>query len=442
MKIARTPDRDAIDVDLLREAGLLPAPEHEDREAQWEAVMRDEPPTDYQPQTAENRMPDPKPAGDDSGRKLKATKASDIAMTAIRWLWEDRHGCWIPMGALVGLGGREGVGKSTVCADIAARVTLGGLSGDFEGTPKGVVIVSTEDDWSATIKPRLVAAGADLDRVFQVKAIDADGLEGTLSLPEDLKRLEEIIKQHDVALIVLDPLLTMVNAKLDTHKDAEVRRALEPIVSMARGTGASLIGLVHVNKSNEGDLLNRIMASRALTGVPRGFLFCARYAPPDSGEDASMPTSADVLGKRDGFVFGQIKNNLAAKVNVSLRYHMDTLTVGWDDAAHKEIRASEIIFDEVIMENVEDIVINQEKARKAVKTKTNRAELWLLDFLAGKGEVPTKWIVAAAKREQFSRDAIYRARRNLEDRIEVSNLPTVPKTSTWKLLDEELQPLQ
>jgi hypothetical protein len=388
MKIAMTPDRDAIDVDLLREAGLLPAPEHEDREAQWEAVMRDEPPTDYQPQTAENRMPDHKPAGDDSGRKLKATKASDIAMTATRWLWEDRHGCWIPMGALVGLGGREGVGKSTVCADIAARVTLGELSGDFEGTPKGVVIVSTEDDWSATIKPRLVAAGADLDRVFQVKAIHADGLEGTLSLPEDLKRLEEIIQQHDVALIVLDPLLTMVNAKLDTHKDAEVRRALEPIVSMAHGTRASLIGLVHVNKSNEGDLLNRIMASRAMTGVPRGFLFCANYMPVDPAEDSDEPSDADVLGRRGEFVFGQIKNNLAAKVMISLCYHMDTEIVGRDVNAGKDIEASKIIFDKIINENVEDIVIDQERVRKGVRTQGGKAKAWLVGFLSGRGEIP------------------------------------------------------
>ena len=62
----------------------------------------------------------------DSRRHLKATKASDIAMTATRWLWEDEHGSWIPMGALVGLGGREGVGKSTVCAHLAAKVAGGG----------------------------------------------------------------------------------------------------------------------------------------------------------------------------------------------------------------------------------------------------------------------------------------------------------------------------
>jgi hypothetical protein len=372
----------------------------------------------------------------DNGRRLQATKASDIAMTAARWLWEDEYGCWVPMGALVGLGGREGVGKSTVCGHLVAEVTKGQLPGDFHGTPKGVVIVSTEDDWSATIKPRLVAAGADLDRVFQVKAIQPDGLEGTLSLPEDLKRLEEIIREHDVALVILDPLLTLVNKGLDTHKDAEVRRALEPVVRMAHITRASLIGLVHVNKSNEGDLLNRIMASKAMTAVPRGFLFCAKHTPVNPADDGEDPLFADAGPSRAEFVFGQIKNNLAAKIMISLQYHMETVIVGYDEEAQKDIKASKIFTDELIAENVEDIVISQEKARRGVRTRRGKAESWLVGFLVGKGEVASGWVVNAGEQAGHSRDSIHRARRNLGDRIEVVNLPASPRQTAWKLLEK------
>jgi hypothetical protein len=70
----------------------------------------------------------------DNRRRLKATKASDIAMRATRWLWEVGEHCWIPLGELVGLGGREGVGKSTVCTHLAAKVTKGELPGDYYGT--------------------------------------------------------------------------------------------------------------------------------------------------------------------------------------------------------------------------------------------------------------------------------------------------------------------
>jgi len=44
-----------------------------------------------------------------------------------------------------------------------------------------------------------------MERVFQVNAVSPEGLEGTLSLPEDTKRLEDLVRENDVAMIVLDP---------------------------------------------------------------------------------------------------------------------------------------------------------------------------------------------------------------------------------------------
>jgi AAA domain len=374
-----------------------------------------------------------------STRTLKVTKASDIAMTATKWLWEEEGHCWIPQGHMTGFGGREGVGKSTICTDLTAKVTKGVLPGDASGTPKGVIIVSTEDDWSATIKPRLVAAGADLDRVFQVNAIEPDGLEGVLSLPADIEELKKIIKNHDVALVILDPLLTLISKKLDTHKDAEVRQALEPMTRLANDTRVSLVGLIHVNKTTEGDLLNRIMGSRALTGVPRAFLFCAKYTPAEQGE--GEPDPADVLNRGPEFVFGQIKNNLAAKVSISLRYHMDTLVVGSDVTAvdgigSKAIKASKIIFDGQVDQNIEDIVLEQEKARKAVRTQGSKAEAWLLGYLSGKEGVPPGVVINEGEKIGLSRSAIYRAKGKLGERVELVNLPTVPRTSIWCLVEE------
>jgi hypothetical protein len=116
-----------------------------------------------------------------------------------------------------------------------------------------------------------------------------------------------------------------------------VRRALEPVVRMAHVTKSSLIGLVHVNKSNEGDLLNRIMASKALTAVPRGFLFCASDKPIEK-HDGDRDLFTESHSRRQEFLLGQIKNNLAAKVMISHRYHMETVTVGHDEDAQKDIK--------------------------------------------------------------------------------------------------------
>ena len=371
-------------------------------------------------------------------RTLKVTPLSEMAMKATRWLWEDNGTRWIPMNSIAGLAGREGVGKSTWSAHLAAQITRGTLPGDYYGKPKGVVIVTTEDDWHATIKPRLTAAGADLNKVYQVTAVDADGLEGTLVLPNDLNELERVILEHDVALVILDPLLTLVNAKLDTHKDAEVRRALEPVGKLAQSTRASFIGLIHVNKSTEGDLMNRIMGSRAIGAVVRSVLFCANYKPIEdtATENEDSPFFAPPEEpKRSRFVFGQIKNNLGPKVMHSHEYHIEGQVVGYDNEAQKDIEGSYLVTDRTIPENVEDIVIEQEKRRKAAKTGSGKAEAWLIGYLTGKGEVPSTQVIRDGDKAGHSRDAVYRARRKLDDRVQITNLPTVPKTSTWKLTE-------
>ena len=284
-----------------------------------------------------------------------------------------------------------------------------------------------------------MAAGADLDRVFHVTAVSPEGLEGTLSLPEDTARLEELIREHDVALIILDPLLTMVNAKLDTHKDAEVRKALEPVVAVAHAARASLVGLVHVNKTNEGDLLNRIMASKALTAVPRGFLFCASHKPIEAlddsdGEDHLLAKSQS--GWQE-FLLGQIKNNLAAKVMISHRYHMDTVIVGYDVEAQKDIKASKIVIHGLIAQNVEDIVLEQEKAKKRVRTEGGKAEAWLVGYLKGKGEVPSAQLKKDGEAAGLSEDAIKRARLKLgDDRVVIRSFGK-PRTTNWRLVEDD-----
>ena len=48
------------------------------------------------------------------------------------------------------------------------------------------------------------------------------------------------------------------------------------------------------------------------------------------------------------------------------------VVVGYDEEAQKDIRASKIIIDKVINTNVEDIVIDQEKAKKSVRQDRHR----------------------------------------------------------------------
>ena len=225
-----------------------------------------------------------------TGRHLVLTPASQIKMRTVKWAWQDR----MPLGSLGVLAGREGLGKSTLAYSLAARITRGDLPGHFAGTPRGVLVVAAEDSWEHTIIPRLVAAGADLDRVFRVEMrTERDVLTG-LDLPQDNDDLESTAVETEAALILLDPLLSRLSGKLDTHKDADVRQALEPLAAIADRTGTLILGIMHFNKTSTDDPLTAVMGSRALTAVPRSVSVIVRD--PDSDEGM--------------LAFSTVKNNL------------------------------------------------------------------------------------------------------------------------------------
>lgn len=226
-----------------------------------------------------------------------------------RWLWAGR----IALGELTLVGGREGVGKSTAVLDLAASLSLGRLPGEFEGAPRGTIVVASEDSYDHTIIPRLIAAGADRSRVSTIRG-HAHG--SGLVLPTDLDALATLVQEHDIGMVLLDPLLPRLDSKLDTHKDAEVRQGLEPLVAFAHDTKCAVVGLIHVNKTATTDMLTSLMASRAFTAVARSVLF-AMYDP-----DPTAPQGQRVLSNA--------KNNLAEQAP-TLTYVIEGKCVGEDD---------------------------------------------------------------------------------------------------------------
>ena len=103
--------------------------------------------------------------GQDNGAPRRASTVTDftkVVARPIRWAWQNR----IALGKLTALSGRPKIGKGLLFTDTIARVTRGELDGDLKGQPKDVFIVTTEDEPGDVLKPRLMAAGADLTRVF------------------------------------------------------------------------------------------------------------------------------------------------------------------------------------------------------------------------------------------------------------------------------------
>src|SRR5688572_19661070 len=110
--------------------------------------------------------------------------ASSITPRELEPLWDGV--LWIGKPTL--LVGDPGLGKSLVSNDVAARVSRG-LAWPCESAscePGGVLMLSAEDDPDDTIVPRLMAAGADLERITFLDGVREYRDEGTHERPVSL----------------------------------------------------------------------------------------------------------------------------------------------------------------------------------------------------------------------------------------------------------------
>lgn len=241
-------------------------------------------------------------------RETRVTWADTIEPAPAVWAWEEDGSKRIPAGSLVTCAGREGTGKSSFGIWLAARITRGMLPGSFFGTPKKVLYAAMEDSWRYTLVPRLIAAGADLSRIGRIDVVTEENALGALSLPSDGVGLETAIATNDVALLVVDPLMSVMSETIDTYKAHDVRSALEPLVAMADRTGAIICGIAHFNKNKGYDVASLITGSGAFKDVPRAVF---GFAKSDDGDR----------------VMSQVKNSLGIDELPSLGYRIDQAVV-------------------------------------------------------------------------------------------------------------------
>jgi hypothetical protein len=323
--------------------------------------------------------------------ELRVVPVSQIKIKATEWLWHHR----IPLGALTLLPGREGTGKSTAGAWLAAQVTRGMLPGVYEGIPKGVFYAAREDDWERTIAPRIVAAGADTAKVYRID-VTVSGSVIELVLPQHIEQLRDGIRKYDVALLFLDPLMSVISSAIDTHKDREARVALEPLAALAMETDSAVVGLAHFSKAMTTDALNLVMASKAFTAVPRAVIGMARD---DDAEEDNV------------VVVSQIKSNLGPLEVPSLKFTFQQVTVETEDGRGAHVgRLVELGESE---RSVTEILAG--RGDETDQETWNEAAWWLYDHIieAG-GEVGARDALNAGKVAGHSKDSIKRASQRLK----------------------------
>jgi predicted ATP-dependent serine protease len=221
---------------------------------------------------------------DPDGRMLIAQSFATVKAERTRWLWDGR----IPLGTATLLVGRKKLGKSTLTVELAAQLSRGTLAGDLHGQPSNALLVTFEASASRTVKPRLIAAGADTSRVHRVDA-NIDGVRDLVSLPDDGGHLRDLAKDVKARLLIVDPLSAALNGSVDSHRDQDIRRALAPLVALAEDADLALVAVAQWNKGQSGDALTRVLGSRGLTAAVRSVL--AFGVSPDT-DDGSLDPGA------------------------------------------------------------------------------------------------------------------------------------------------------
>lgn|GEM_PF-3456641 len=192
---------------------------------------------------------------------------------AVEWLWRGH----VPRGTVTIFEGDPGLGKSALTCDLAARVSTGAPMPD--GTPGvvgGAVILSAEDSLRDVIRPRLEAAGADLERVVALAAIRTAEGERLPELPLDLGALERAIVESSAVLVVIDPLMAYLGVEVNSWRDQDVRRALAPLAALAERAGCAVVIIRHLNKGAGGSAIYRGGGSIGIVGAARAAFVVAK----------------------------------------------------------------------------------------------------------------------------------------------------------------------
>jgi len=336
-------------------------------------------------------------------RRLVVTPASQVKLKRVRWLMTR----WLVLSGLNLLAGREGLGKSTLAVHIGAQLTTGALEGELRGTPANVLYVATEDDPGYTIAPRFKAAGADMERVFFLSVHTNTTEDANVVLPMDMDALEDVIREQQIKMVVLDAATSVMDSRLDGHDDRKVRQFLEPIAQSAARRDYAVIGICHFGKRDGADTGKLILGSVAWSQVARSVLAVAQNE--DSGD----------------LVITNTKKNLAATTS-SAAARIVSATVSTEDGD------TEVGRIEWLGDTDDDARELLRGAEDGDRTERDDAADWLREYLTAIARPKSAEVKKAGQVAGFSDRTLQRARKTLRVKIADEGFPRV---TYWSLPD-------
>ena len=197
---------------------------------------------------------------------VKIIRMSDVELTPVEWLWKP----YLPFGKLSVLQGNPGEGKTYFAMHLAAACTNGKLLPNMvRMEPFNVIYQTAEDGLGDTVKPRLIEAGADLDRVL---VIDDSDVQLTLSD----ERIEKAIVENNARLVIIDPIQAYLGSDVDMNRANEVRPIFMRLGQVAQRTGCAILLIGHLNKAAGMQSLQRGLGSIDIAAAVRSVMFIGK----------------------------------------------------------------------------------------------------------------------------------------------------------------------
>lgn len=277
----------------------------------------------------------------------KLTYYNTISSRTVEWLWYP----YIPYGKITILQGDPGEGKSTMMLQLAALITAGKAMPDGSGdkVPGNVIYQAAEDGIEDTIKPRLLAAGADCGRIAFLE-------NGENPITLDDERLEQAIKDTQAKLLVIDPLQAYLGVDNDMQKSNSTRSVFGRLAKVAERTGCAVVLIGHMNKSSRTKGIYRGLGSIDIAAVARSILLV--------GRDSSNPYYRIMI---------QIKNNLAPEGKAFVFELNPDLGFSW--IGQEEHEMEDLLFQRSKGESKLD------KAKEYLKLLLNGSDMSCADIL-------------------------------------------------------------
>lgn len=335
--------------------------------------------------------------------KAELRLARNFGGEHVIWL-EDYEG-FIPMAMVSMLAGLPGLGKSMFACYLAAAASKRGQI---------VAIAAAEDSIEYTILPRLIANGADLDRIFFIQYVDEHG-DGALHLPDHAELLRTALADNPPDLLVLDPIGSFMGRAVDAWKATDVRAALGPLKQIAEDTGAAVLVIAHLNKG-KGGYLDRVSDSAAFGQIVRSGMLWGRD--PDDPEKEA--------GDRRILVSGKL--NVGARPEGHV-YRIVPAFIPSEDGTPPDIATARLEYVEGSDRQTDDL-LHQREIAGPPSVAVEEAMAHLRSFL-GDGPKTRRAVMIAAKEDwDISRTPVDKAFERLGG---ISQIEGFPAKAWWRL---------